>query len=188
MSATSPSPAPAPKRLAPFNIPRWLSENRHLLVPPVGNRLLYSGDFKVMLVAGPNARTDYHVEAGEEWFYQLEGSMTLRVVDGGAFYDVPLGAGDTFCLPPGIPHSPQRAAGSVGIVVERERRRGEVDVLMWFCSDESCREVLWRKEFCCTDLGKDLQPIIGDYFRDREKRTCGKCGLVDEMPQGFGSK
>ncbi|CDF36937.1 unnamed protein product [Chondrus crispus] len=86
-------------RLQAFNIQKWLSANRHLLVPPVGNKLLFEGEFKVMLVAGPNARTDYHIEAGEEWFYQLEGDMVLKVVDDGALYDVPISAGETFCLP-----------------------------------------------------------------------------------------
>lgn len=172
----------APRRLAAFNIPAWLAENRHLLVPPVGNRLLYSGEFKVMVVAGPNARTDYHVEAGEEWFYQLEGAMTLRVVDGGAFYDVHLAAGDTFCLPAGVPHSPQRAPGSVGLVVERERRAGEVDALQWYCQREGCRELLYREEFECRDLGKDLAPIIARYYASVNKRTCGKCGFVETPP------
>lgn len=105
-------------RLKSFNFQKWLQSNRHLLKPPVGNKLLYDGEFKVMVVAGPNSRTDYHVEAGEEWFFQLEGSMVLRVVDHGKFYDVPIEEGDTFCLPAGIPHSPQRAPNSIGIVVE----------------------------------------------------------------------
>lgn len=171
-----------PRRLAAFNIPAWLAKNRHLLVPPVGNRLLYSGEFKVMVVAGPNARTDYHVEAGEEWFYQLEGQMTLRVVEGGAFYDVSLAAGDTFCLPPGVPHSPQRAPGSIGIVVERERRPGEVDALQWYCQREHCRTLLYREEFECRDLGKDLAPIIRRYYSNISKRTCSKCGFVETPP------
>jgi len=77
---------------------------------------------QVMIVAGPNSRTDYHMEAGEEWFYQLEGGMTLKVDDGGDFYDIRIEEGDTFCLGPNIPHSPQRDPGSIGIVLERERK------------------------------------------------------------------
>jgi 3-hydroxyanthranilate 3,4-dioxygenase len=173
-------------RLAAFNVPAWLAENRHLLKPPVGNHLLYSGEFKVMIVAGPNARTDYHVESGEEWFYQLEGDMTLRVVDHGQFYDVPLGAGDTFCLPAGIPHSPQRAPGSVGLVVERERRDGEMDALQWYCQNDACRRLLHRKAFVCVDLGKDLAPIIDEYYSDAELRTCGTCGFVEAAPPTAG--
>jgi 3-hydroxyanthranilate 3,4-dioxygenase len=179
--ADEPAAAPPP-RLAAFNIPAWLAANRHLLKPPVGNRLLYSGEFKVMVVAGPNARTDYHVECGEEWFYQLEGEMTLRVVHAGTFYDIRLAAGDTFCLPPGVPHSPQRAAGSIGIVIERERRPGEVDALLWYCQNEACREVLYREDFVCRDLGRDLAPIIEAYYADEGKRTCVKCRFKESPP------
>jgi 3-hydroxyanthranilate 3,4-dioxygenase len=172
-------------RLAAFNLGTWLAENRDVLKPPVGNKLVYSGELKVMVVAGPNARTDYHVEAGEEWFYMLEGDMVLRVVGEGEFYDVALGAGDTFCLPAGVPHSPQRGAGSVGIVVERERREGEVDVLQWYCQNEACRNMLHRQEFKCVDLGSDLA-IIRDYFADESKRTCSKCGFVETPPEVLG--
>ena len=48
--------------LLPFNFQRWLEEHRHELVPPVGNKNLSpdSEDYIVMVVAGPNARKDYH--------------------------------------------------------------------------------------------------------------------------------
>ncbi|PXF48279.1 3-hydroxyanthranilate 3,4-dioxygenase [Gracilariopsis chorda] len=169
-------------QLKAFNLQKWLGENRHLLKPPVGNKLIADGEFKVMVVAGPNARTDYHVEEGEEWFYQLEGEMVLRVVDKGQFYDIPISAGDVFCLPPKIPHSPQRKPQSIGLVVERERRPGEVDALQWYCQNESCRNLLYRKEFFCKSLVDDLPPIISDYYGDEDKRTCHKCGFIEGPP------
>lgn len=169
-------------RLQAFNLAKWLSENRHLMKPPVGNKLLFDGEFKVMVVAGPNSRTDYHVESGEEWFFQLEGSMVLKVVDGDSFYDIPIAEGETFCLPPQIPHSPQRLPNSIGIVVERRRQQGELDALQWYCQVEECRKLLYRKEFQCNDLVKDLPPIIADYYGDGDKRTCTKCGFIEEPP------
>ena len=32
-----------------------------------------------MVVAGPNARKDYHFNETEEWFYQLEGNINVRI-------------------------------------------------------------------------------------------------------------
>lgn len=169
-------------RMQAFNIMKWLSENRHLMKPPVQNKLLFSGEFKVMLVAGPNSRTDYHVELGEEWFYQLEGAMVLKVVEDGEFHDVPINEGDTFCLPASIPHCPIRYPDSIGIVVERQRKPGELDALQWYCQNESCRKLMYRKQFFCADLEKDLPPIIHDYYSDVSKRTCSACGFVENPP------
>jgi len=167
------------RRLSAFNVQAWLKEHRHELVPPVGNKLLFDGEFKVMMVAGPNSRRDYHVEDGEEWFYQLVGDMTLKVVDGGEFYDVEISEGSTFCLPPRVPHSPQRSPGSIGIVVERQRREGELDTLRWYC--EQCKSVLYQESFYCSDLVEDLPPIIQRYKSDRSKRACKSCGWEDVL-------
>lgn len=170
------------RRLSSFNLQGWVKEHRHLLKPPVGNKLIFSGEFKVMLVAGPNTRSDYHVEEGEEWFFQLEGDIVLKIVDNDQFYDVHIREGETFCLPPRIPHSPQRPENTLGIVIERERRSGELDTLQWYCQNDSCRKVLHSKQFFCTDLGKDLVPIINEYYSDESHRTCKSCGFVEHPP------
>ena len=101
---------------APINLQAWIEEHRHLLKPPVGNKCIYDGDFIVMVVGGPNARTDFHWDEGPEWFYQLEGEMVLRIqehADGGpgAIREIPIRAGEIFLLPPRVPHSPQRMQG-----------------------------------------------------------------------------
>lgn len=200
-----PPETPAPARYQAFNLQQWIEDHRHLLKPPVGNQLLHSGQFKIMVVAGPNTRTDYHIEDGEEWFYQLEGSMTLNIVDerpqqqqqqtlrakgeegnGGkpAFYGVRIHAGETFCLPARVPHSPQRDAGSIGIVVERERREGELDTLRWYCRSGRCRAtVLYEETFRCADLVEDLPPIIRRYCGDERLRTCAACGWTEPAPE-----
>ncbi len=69
---------------APFNLNQWVEENRDLLKPPVGNKNLYkeSGDYIVMIVAGPNARKDYHYNETEELFYQLEGNIEVHIQEG----------------------------------------------------------------------------------------------------------
>ena len=92
--------------LPPFNLQQWIAENREHLKPPVANRELYAGsEFIVMIVGGPNSRSDFHVDAGPELFYQIEGDMLLRTVQEAAVVDIPIRAGEIFLLPPLVPHS-----------------------------------------------------------------------------------
>ena len=167
--------------LAAFSLKRWIDEHRSLLKPPVGNAMVFKdAEFQVMIVGGPNARKDYHIEEGEELFYQLEGTIVVKVIEDGKPRDVVIREGDIFLLPPHVPHSPQRPAGTVGMVVERMREGDELDHLAWFC--ESCGHMLHEATFHCKDLGTQLKPIIEGYFADEAKRTCAKCGTVMQPP------
>src|SRR4030095_3160037 len=114
----------------------WIDENRHLLKPPVGNMQVYQGnkDFIVMVVGGPNARKDYHYNEGEEFFYQREVDIVVRIIDeNGKPKDIEIKEGEIFLLPGKVPHSPQRPANTVGLVIERYRREGEKDGFIWLC-------------------------------------------------------
>jgi len=107
----------AMRELRAFNFKRWIDENRHLLKPPVGNKQVFQdSEFIIMVVGGPNARRDFHVDPGEEFFYQLEGGITLATVQDGRRVDVPIGEGEIFLLPPNMPHSPRRPAHSIGML------------------------------------------------------------------------
>ena len=120
----------------PFNLQKWIDDNRDLLKPPVGNKNLYvdAGDYIVMIVGGPNARKDYHYNETEELFYQLEGDINVRIQEYGKAVDVPIKAGEMFLLPAKMPHSPGRSEGSVGLVIERVRKGTNMqDGLLWFC-------------------------------------------------------
>ncbi len=116
----------------PFNIKKWVDENRHLLKPPVGNQQVYKGndDFIVMVVGGPNSRKDYHYNEGEEFFYQLEGDIKVKIIEDGKPVDIMINEGDIFLLPPKTPHCPQRPANTIGIVIERYREPAEFDKFM----------------------------------------------------------
>jgi 3-hydroxyanthranilate 3,4-dioxygenase len=172
--------------LAPINLKRWIDEHRDLLKPPVGNKMVWQDrEFLVMVVGGPNQRKDYHVEEGEEFFFQIEGDIVLKVIEDGVPRDIPIREGEMFLLPAGIPHSPQRPAGTVGLVIERKRVEGELDHLRWFC--EKCGAELHDAEFQLVDLGKQLKPIIEGYYADTSLRTCRKCGHVMEVPAPAGS-
>ena len=168
-------------RPSPLNLKAWIEENRGLLKPPVGNKMVWQDtEFMVMLVGGPNLRTDYHVEEGEELFYQIEGDMVVRLMEESGPRDVTIREGEIFLLPPRVPHSPQRPAGTVGMVVERQRKTGELDHLRWYCDD--CGEILHQASFQLQDLGAQLKPVIEEYYGSDSQRTCDGCGHYHEAP------
>jgi 3-hydroxyanthranilate 3,4-dioxygenase len=165
----------------PFSLQAWIDENRHLLKPPVGNKMVWKdSEIQVMIVGGPNRRKDYHIDPGEEFFYQIEGEMTLKVIDDGKPRDLLIRPGEIFLLPPFVPHSPQRGANTVGMVVERHRDEGEQDALRWYC--ENCWEVLHEASLQVVDLASQLKPIIEGFYADVKLRTCRKCGTVMPPP------
>ncbi len=167
--------------VSPYNLKAWVEENRHLLKPPVGNKIVWKDtEFLVMVVGGPNRRKDFHVEEGEEFFYQIEGDITLRVMEDGKARDIEIKEGEIFLLPPRIPHSPQRPENTVGMVVERQRKKGELDHLRWYC--EQCGEVLHDASFQLVDLGSQRKPIIEAFYADAAARTCKSCDAVMQPP------
>jgi 3-hydroxyanthranilate 3,4-dioxygenase len=164
-----------------LNLKKWVDENRELLKPPVGNKMVWQdAEFLVMVVGGPNQRKDYHIEEGEELFYQIEGDIVVKIIEDGKPRDIHIREGDIFLLPPRIPHSPQRPANTIGMVVERRRAEGEKDHLRWYC--EKCGEILHDSNFQLVDLGKQLKPIIQDFYANEALRTCKKCGTVMQVP------
>ncbi|MBN4960245.1 3-hydroxyanthranilate 3,4-dioxygenase, partial [Stenotrophomonas maltophilia] len=164
----------------PINLHAWIEENRHLLKPPVGNKMIDNGDFIVMVVGGPNSRTDYHYDEGPEWFYQLEGEMVLKVQEDGAVRDIPIRAGEVFLLPAKVPHSPRRPPGGIGLVVERKRLPHEMDGVIWHC--ERCNHKLHEEYFPLQNIETDLPKVFARYHASLELRTCSQCGHVDPLP------
>jgi len=169
--------------LSAFNLKKWVDEHRHLLKPPVGNDQLWkeeNPEFIVMIVGGPNARKDYHVDAGEELFFQLEGDIRVRIIEDGKPRDIEIHEGDVFLLPPFVPHSPQRPAGTIGMVVERRRRDGELDGFQWYC--ENCGQKLHEAFITLTDITTQLKPVMDAFWADEVLRTCKNCGAVMQPP------
>jgi len=165
----------------PFNFKQWIDEHRHLLKPPVGNKCVYEdAEFIVMVVGGPNSRKDFHYDEGEEFFYQLEGDIKVTIQEDGNVVDVPIKEGEIFLLPPRVPHNPIRGADTVGLVIERKRRAGELDGLLWFC--ESCNTKLYEEYFELTDITTQFQGVFKKFYGSLELRTCKKCGAVMEPP------
>lgn len=168
----------------PFNFQKWIDEHRHLLKPPVGNKQVYeSDDFIIMVVGGPNARKDYHYNEGEEFFYQLEGEITVKIQEDGKAVEVPIKEGEVFLLPAKVPHSPIRSANSVGLVIELKRKQGEKDGLLWFC--ENCNHKLYEQYFPLNSIEKDFLPVFKKFYNSEELRTCDQCGTVMEADERF---
>ncbi len=165
-----------------FNLHKWIDEHRELLKPPVGNQCVYKDaeDFIVMIVGGPNARKDYHFNETEELFYQLEGDITVKIIDEGKPRDILIREGDMFLLPPRTPHSPQRGPNTVGLVIEKVRKE-EDDGFMWFC--ENCGNMLYEEKLHVSDIVSQLPPVMERFYNDEMKRTCNKCGAVMKPPQ-----
>lgn len=163
----------------PFNLQKWIEENRHLLKPPVGNKNLYPAgtDYIVMIVGGPNARKDYHYNETEELFLQIEGDILVKIQEDGKSVDVPIKEGEMFLLPPKVPHSPIRSEGSVGLVIERVRKNSNYkDGLQWYC--DNCNHKLYEEYFDLTNIENDFLPVFKKFYASKELRTCQKCQTV----------
>jgi len=170
------------KLVQPLNFKKWIDENRHLLKPPVGNKVVWKdGDYIVMVVGGPNSRKDYHYNETPEFFYQIEGNMILKIIVDGKSQDVHINEGDIYLLPPKVPHSPQRVANTVGLVIEYPRSEGMLDALEWYC--EHCSSPLYREEFLLDNIETDMPGIFDKFYGDIEKRSCEKCGETMEAPK-----
>ncbi len=170
----------------PFNLQKWIDENRDLLKPPVGNKNLYAeaGDYIVMIVGGPNARKDYHYNETEELFYQLEGDIEVTIQEDGKAVKVPIKEGEMFLLPGKVPHSPARSANSVGLVIERVRKGTDMqDGLMWFC--DNCNTKLHESYFPLTNIEKDFLPRFREFYGSEDLRTCKSCSEVMEVDERF---
>jgi 3-hydroxyanthranilate 3,4-dioxygenase len=162
-----------------FNFRQWLEEHRDRLKPPVCNQVVFEdSEFIVMVVGGPNSRTDYHWDPGEEFFYQVEGDMLLKTVQDGRIVDIRIREGDMLLLPPGVPHSPQRFANTVGVVIERRRRPDEQDGFLWFC--EHCGHKLYEEFLHVSDIVQQLPPVFDRFYGNPANRHCDACG--HDMP------
>lgn len=171
---------------APFNLFKWIEDNRESLKPPVGNKNLYkdAGDYIVMIVAGPNARKDYHYNETEELFFQLEGSIEVHVQENGEKKTMKLDAGDMYLHPAKVPHSPVRHENSIGLVIERKRVSPDaVDGLLWYC--DHCNNKLHETYFKLEDIEKDFLPRFKEFFTSEDLRTCDVCSTVMETDPRF---
>ena len=161
--------------IRPFNFKKWIDDNRESLKPPINNKVVYKDtEFIVMVVGGPNSRKDYHFNESEEFFYQLEGDIKVQIQEDGKAVEVDIREGDIFLLPPKVPHNPIRFKNTIGLVMERRRRPGEKDGLLWFC--EKCNAKLYEEYFELNDITTQFQNIFQKFYSSEKLRTCKACG------------
>lgn len=160
-------------------VKQWIAENRALFNPPwKTNRVLaHHSEFIVMVLAGPNARLDFHREAGEEFFHQIHGDIELHLKpDDGPRQIVEIREGEIFLCPAGLAHSPRRGEGTWGLVIERKRRPDEVEHFLWFC--ENCDEQVLSRTVAPAEAAAEVRRIYEMFNADATVRTCKNCGYV----------
>ena len=155
----------------------WIEENRQAFEPPVGNKVIWEdSQFTAMIIRGPNARRDFHVDPSDEIFYMLKGDMTLEWIADGKRNTQVIREGELFLLPANVPHSPHRPAGTWGLVVEIKRTPEQTESLLWFC--DRCDALLHEVTMHVADIEKELKDAIERFDSSLKLRTCRRCGHV----------
>jgi 3-hydroxyanthranilate 3,4-dioxygenase len=160
-----------------FNLQKWIDANRG----DWGQRrvIWQDSDFIAFVTRGPNRRKDYHINPGDEIFYQLEGELNLHYLKDTQHEVAVLKAGDVFLMPKHTPHSPRRADGSWTYVVERTRSNQEIDRFIWPC--EKCGNQLYATEVRFDDPSDAVNVATAALKADPKLATCKKCGEVLEV-------
>jgi 3-hydroxyanthranilate 3,4-dioxygenase len=161
--------------LIAFNLWAWIERHRAAFEPPVGNKVIWEdSQFTAMVIRGPNARRDFHVDPSDELFYMLRGAMVLEYVQEGARQAQVIREGEMLLVPALTPHSPHRPAGTWGLVVEIKRQPHQTESLLWFC--DRCNALLHEVTAHVADIEKGLRAAIERFDASVELRTCRRCG------------
>ena len=158
--------------LTGFNLRQWIDENRGNW----GQRrvILEDSDFIAFMTRGPNRRKDYHINPGDEIFYQLEGELNLHYIDAeGKRQLALLKPGEIFLLSRNILHSPRRDDGSWTFVVERKRAPSELDRFIW--PWEECGNKLYEATVHFDDPSKPVADATRALQADPGLATCKRC-------------
>jgi 3-hydroxyanthranilate 3,4-dioxygenase len=165
------------KPLVAFGLWKWIEEHRQAFEPPVGNKVIWEdSQFPAMVIRGPNARRDFHVDPSDEIFFMLKGDMTLEYLEHGRRRTAVIREGEMLLVPALTPHAPHRPAETWGLVVEIKRTGAESESLVWFC--ERCDTELHEVTMHAADIEKDLKHAIERFDTSRELRRCRACGHV----------
>ena len=165
------------KPLVSLGLWRWIEDNRAAFEPPVGNKVIWEdSQFTAMVIRGPNARRDFHVDPSDEIFYMLKGDMVLEYLEHGQRRSQIIREGEMSLVPALTPHSPHRPADTWGLVIEIKRAPAQAESLMWFC--ERCDAKLHEVTMHVADIETELKAAIEHFDASPMLRTCATCGHV----------
>jgi 3-hydroxyanthranilate 3,4-dioxygenase len=163
--------------LEAFGLWKWIEENGPAFEPPVGNKVIWEdSQFTAMVIRGPNARRDFHIDPSDEIFFMLKGAMTLETLEDGTRRSRVIREGEMCLVPALTPHSPHRPADTWGLVIEVKRARTQTESLVWLC--DTCDAKLHEVTMHVADIEKELKRAIEDFDARVDLRTCTRCGHV----------
>jgi 3-hydroxyanthranilate 3,4-dioxygenase len=170
--------------LVPTHLTQWIEQNKEFFKPPVSNREVFpESEFIFQIIRGPNARNDFHIDPGDEIFYQLKGDISIQYIDpAGKRQEAKVREGEVILFRAGTPHCPIRPPDTWGLVIERKRRADELDRLVWFC--ERCQGKLHEVSFSVSDIGVQLAEAIRTFNGSESLKTCKRCGALLPVPAG----
>jgi 3-hydroxyanthranilate 3,4-dioxygenase len=169
--------------LVPFDLKGWIEENKDSFTPPMGSRVLYKDPQLIMIVVGgPNTRGDFHVTDSPEFFYQIQGDIVIEYFEDGKRLRSEVKEGQVALIPAMVPHSPQRPAGTVGLVIERKRRPDEADGFEWYCN--KCDAKLHQAEKWDGRTLRSIGELTAGFESEESQRTCKSCGHVQPVADG----
>src|SRR5262245_21517026 len=134
---------------------------------------------------GRDYRSEFHINPSHELMYQISGTMRLhyRTPAGGEEVAV-LEEGNLIYTPAGIPHSPRFPSDAYALILERQRRPGEVDAFQWLCP--ACGHLLHEERFVVEDYRADpVSRAYRNFYGSDAARTCGRCGHVMDKPPSW---
>ena len=160
-----------------FGLWTWIEANRAAFEPPVGNKVIWDdSQFTAMVIRGPNARRDFHIDPSDEIFFMLKGAMTLETLEDGKRRARVIREGEMCLVPALTPHSPHRPADTWGLVIEVKRVPAQTESLVWYC--DRCDAELHRVTMHVADIEKELKSAIEGFDASAALRTCARCGYV----------
>jgi 3-hydroxyanthranilate 3,4-dioxygenase len=139
-------------------------------------------DSLVFVARGREYRSEFHINPSDEVMYMIKGEMRLhyRTPDGKEEVAV-VPEGSAIYTPAGTPHSPRFPPDAYLLVIERQRRPGEIDAFRWFCP--RCDALLHEETAEVHDYRADpVSRAYARFFESEELRTCKACGHVMPRP------